>query len=58
MILSLMEALSQDKLEEFLAQEEARGIGPVDAVWPEEAGGRVNRCPQAPHRRPSPLRGT
>ena len=29
MMLSLMEAISQDRLAEFIAQEEARGVSPV-----------------------------
>lgn len=30
MIMSLSEAVREDKLAEFIAQEEARGIGPAD----------------------------
>jgi hypothetical protein len=31
MILSLSEAIRSDRLEEFIAQEEARGVGPADS---------------------------
>lgn len=29
MNLSLMQALNEDRLEDFIAQEEARGVGPI-----------------------------
>lgn len=29
MSLSLMQALNEDRLEDFIAQEEARGVGPI-----------------------------
>jgi hypothetical protein len=30
MMMSLAEAVRQDKLDQFIAQEEARGVGPVE----------------------------
>ena len=45
MNLSLMEAIKSDRLEEFVAQEEARGVGPIIAAKFDEAAATVIKTP-------------
>jgi len=45
--LSLREALASDRLEDFIAQEEARGVGPADSEEVMEAIEAVARPPQS-----------
>jgi hypothetical protein len=47
MILSLSEAIRSDRLEEFIAQEEARGVGPADSDEVMQAIETVARPPQS-----------
>lgn len=55
-MLTLVEALRTDKLADFIKQEEARGMGPVDraelddaikklATTPTQSAGRTSRSP-------------
>ncbi len=47
MNLSLMQALNEDRLEDFLTQEESRGIGPISAAEFDETAAAVIRTPQS-----------
>jgi hypothetical protein len=55
-MITLMEALKTNKLREFIAQEEARGVGPADSpeldkaikilsTTPTQSGDRTSRSP-------------
>ncbi len=45
-MLSLSEAIRENRLEEFIAQEEARGVGPVSEAEFIETASAVIRTPQ------------
>jgi hypothetical protein len=48
--LSLSEAVRTNRLAEFIAQEEARGIGPIDRADFEAAFGKVVKAPRSGNR--------
>lgn len=56
--LSLAEALASERLEDFIAQAEADGIGPADRAQFEAMVGRVTTPPQADQTFRSPVRGS
>jgi hypothetical protein len=43
MTLSLMEAIAEDRLGEFIAQEEARGVGPISEADFDDLAAKVIR---------------
>lgn len=46
MNLSLMQALNEDRLEDFIAQEEARGVGPISEAEFDLTASAVIKTPQ------------
>ena len=46
-MISLSEALNQDRLEEFIAQEEARGVGPIKEAEFDLSASSVIKTPQS-----------
>jgi hypothetical protein len=46
-MLTLAEALKTKRLQDFIAQEEARGVGPVDRAELERAFAKVIKAPQS-----------
>jgi hypothetical protein len=46
MTLSLREAIRANRLEEFIAQEEARGVGPIDRAELDRALVKVIKAPR------------
>lgn len=49
-MITLRDALSEGKLDAFIAQEEARGIGPIDRADFEAAFGKVVKAPRSGNR--------
>lgn len=47
MTLSLTKALKQDRLQDFIAQEEARDVGPINEADFNEAASLVIKTPQS-----------
>lgn len=47
MNLSLMQALNEDRLEDFIAQEEARGVGPISKAEFDMTASAVIKTPQS-----------
>jgi len=45
MTLSLMEALSEDKLDEFISGQETRGVGPISEAEFDETASTVIKAP-------------
>jgi hypothetical protein len=49
-MLSLTEAVKSNRLQEFIEQEEARGIGPIDRADFDFALGKVIKAPRSKNR--------
>lgn len=47
MTLTLAKAISEGRLDEFVAQEEARGVGPISEAKFDETASTVIRAPQS-----------
>jgi len=48
--MTLSDALRQNRLAEFIAQEEARGVGPIDRAEFDGAVARIIKAPQSKDR--------
>ena len=49
-MITLAEALASNKLEAFIEQEEARGVGPIDRTEFDRATAKIVRVPQSEDR--------